>query len=97
MLRPLALLDQPGQFDAAHVRHPDVEHNGREVVAQEVQQGLVGGPGADQDAIAWRQHGLEDIEVDPSWKSSTIRDLQGHGLRPWSFYRYSQTRNSDRS
>ena len=95
-LRAVPLLDQGGQLDAVHVRHPDVEDQRPEVLPQHRQQGLVGGVGPHQRAAERLEHHLQRVEV-----ARLIVDDQDldafvvHGAH--AGHRYSHTRSSDSS
>ena len=93
VLRSLALLDQLCQLDAGDAWHADVEHNRRELVAQQAEERLVGRLRAHEDALGRREHDLEGIEV-----AGLIIDnqhLRALGSHHQQAQRYSQTRNSD--
>ena len=92
--RAVPLLDQGGQLDAVHIRHPDVEDQRPEVLPQHRQQGLVGGVGPHQRAAERLEHHLQRVEV-----ARLIVDDQDldafvvHGAD--ASQRYNHTRSSD--
>ncbi len=73
-----AALDELGQLEPVHARHPDVEHDRGEVVLQQREQRLVGRLRADQPAAAGVQDGLQRVQV-PAWSSTSSTFTQlGH-------------------
>ena len=95
MLRASALLDQPRQLDPAHAGHPDVEDDRGEIVAQQTEECLIRGLGADDDALGRCQHGFQRVQVPRLVVND--EDLGRAVLHVLLPYRYNQTRSNDRS
>ena len=95
VLGSLARLDEPGQLDAGHAGHADVEDDRREVVSEQRQQRLVRRMRPHQDALGRRQHRLERVEV--ARLIVDDQDLGRIGHLHHVAHRYSHTRSSDNS
>ena len=57
------LIAIPDVLDAADHGHPDVEHDGGELAAEQCHQSLVRGLGADEPVVGRTEDALEHVEV----------------------------------
>src|SRR5262249_44144667 len=62
VLRPGALANQSGGFEAIHVRHVDVEQDHREILFEQPPQRLTAGLHRDHVLVQFLQHRFEDEE-----------------------------------